>query len=158
MNRCSGLEVSQHRRLRFSIFFPLLKVYKRIIGIIQIVIANVTRYFNCNLDIAIMIRQHFNYNLDIPIAVTKHFNDQLDVAINGTRHHNYLEAPEWDDTPIGCVYQFAGPIANIPSGYLLCNGASLLRSSYTSLFAALGTLYGAAGRTAFNIPDFRVKR
>jgi len=104
-----------------------------------------------------MVRQHFSYNLDIPITVQRHFSDQLDVAINATQHCNFLEAPEWDDTPVGCVYQFAGAIANIPSGYLLCNGASLLRSSYASLFAALGTLYGAADGTHFNLPDFRDK-
>ena len=138
-----------------STFFPLIELFKRPPRGLSV--ASITRYFNYNLDIAIAVRQHFNYNLDIPIRGTRHFDESLDVAINGNRHHNYLEAPELDDTPVGCVYQFAGPIANIPSGYLLCNGASLLRSSYTSLFAALGTLYGAVDGSHFNIPDFRDK-
>ena len=79
------------------------------------------------------------------------------MAINATRHLSFCDAPELDDTPVGCVYQFAGPIANIPAGYLLCNGASLLRSTYTSLYAAIGTVYGAADGSHFNLPDFRDK-
>ena len=124
---------------------------------VELEVAELTRYFNYGLDVPITVRQHFNYNLDIPITVQSHFNDQLDVPINAIQHFNFLEAPELDDTPVGCVYQFAGPIANIPSGYLLCNGASLLRSSYASLFAALGTVYGAADGSHFNLPDFRDK-
>ena len=62
---------------------------------------------------------------------------------------------EVDDTPTGVVYPFAGPIANIPAGYLLCNGASLLRASYPALFSAIGTIYGAADGSHFNLPDYR---
>src|SRR5262245_19026075 len=42
------------------------------------------------------------------------------------------------------------------SGWLLCDGASYLRSgTYASLFAAIGTTYGSADGTHFNVPDFR---
>jgi microcystin-dependent protein len=64
---------------------------------------------------------------------------------------------EVDDTPTGVVYPFAGPIANIPTGYLLCDGSSLLRASYPALFRAIGVVYGAADGTHFNLPDFRDK-
>lgn len=42
-----------------------------------------------------------------------------------------------------------------PSGWLLCNGASLLRTDYASLYAAIGTAYGAADGTHFTLPDLR---
>jgi microcystin-dependent protein len=46
--------------------------------------------------------------------------------------------------------------ASAPTGYLLCNGAAVSRSTYTSLFAVIGTTYGAGnGSTTFNVPDFR---
>jgi microcystin-dependent protein len=64
---------------------------------------------------------------------------------------------EVDDTPTGVVYPFAGSIANIPTGYLLCNGASLLRADYPALFSAIGVVYGAADGTHFSLPDFRDK-
>lgn len=60
--------------------------------------------------------------------------------------------------PAGTVHAFAGDAANIPSGYLLCNGASISRETYASLFSAIGTIYGAGnGSTTFNLPDFRGK-
>lgn len=54
---------------------------------------------------------------------------------------------------IGEVYDYAGTTA--PNGSLFCDGASLLRTSYTALFAVIGTTYGAADGTHFNIPDIR---
>lgn len=42
------------------------------------------------------------------------------------------------------------------TGYLLCNGAAVSRTTYSSLFAKIGTTYGAGdGSTTFNIPDLR---
>jgi microcystin-dependent protein len=45
--------------------------------------------------------------------------------------------------------------AAAPTGWLLCQGQSLLRSAYPSLFAVLGTVYGAADANSFNLPDTR---
>lgn len=44
------------------------------------------------------------------------------------------------------------------SGYLLCNGAAVSRTTYADLFAILGTAFGAGdGSKTFNLPDFRDK-
>ena len=56
-------------------------------------------------------------------------------------------------TPAGAVIAFAGSAA--PGGWLICNGASLLRASYAALFAVIGTTYGAADGTHFALPDLR---
>ena len=43
-----------------------------------------------------------------------------------------------------------------PSGYLKANGAAVSRSTYSSLFSAIGTTFGAGnGSTTFNVPDLR---
>ena len=42
-----------------------------------------------------------------------------------------------------------------PTGWLLCQGQSLLRSAYPRLFAAIGTTYGAVDSTHFSLPDGR---
>ena len=55
--------------------------------------------------------------------------------------------------PPGSLTAFAGTAA--PSGWLLCNGASLVRTDYAKLFAAIGTTYGAADATHFTLPDAR---
>ena len=45
--------------------------------------------------------------------------------------------------------------ATIPDGWLLCNGASVSRTTYAKLFAAIGTRYGSGnGSTTFNLPNF----
>jgi microcystin-dependent protein len=41
-----------------------------------------------------------------------------------------------------------------PAGWLLCDGASVSRTTYANLFAAIGTTYGGTG-TVFNLPDLR---
>lgn len=44
----------------------------------------------------------------------------------------------------------------IPSGWLECNGAAISRATYSTLFASIGTNYGAGdGATTFNLPDLR---
>lgn len=55
--------------------------------------------------------------------------------------------------PSGAITAYGGTSA--PAGYLLCDGSSLLRASYTNLFTAIGTAYGAADGTHFNLPDLR---
>jgi microcystin-dependent protein len=44
--------------------------------------------------------------------------------------------------------------ATAPSGWLICAGAAVSRSTYAALFAAIGTAFGAGdGSTTFNVPD-----
>jgi len=46
--------------------------------------------------------------------------------------------------------------SSIPSGFLECNGAAVSRSTYSALFAIIGTTYGAGdGATTFNVPDLQ---
>lgn len=56
-------------------------------------------------------------------------------------------------TPIGGMVMYGGAVA--PSGWLLCDGTSYLRTAFPALFTAIGTAYGSADGTHFNIPDFR---
>lgn len=44
--------------------------------------------------------------------------------------------------------------ATAPSGYLLCNGAAISRTTFAALFAVIGTTYGSGdGSTTFNVPN-----
>ena len=68
------------------------------------------------------------------------------------------KAASADAVQPGTVQAFAGAAENIPSGYLLCNGATISRTDYAALYAAIGTTYGNGdGSTTFNLPDFRGK-
>jgi microcystin-dependent protein len=57
--------------------------------------------------------------------------------------------------PSGVMLPFAG--SALPSGgWLWCNGAAVSRTTYATLFAALGTAFGAGdGSSTFNLPDLR---
>lgn len=56
----------------------------------------------------------------------------------------------------GTVIAFAANSA--PSGYLLCNGASVSRSTYAALFGVIGTTYGAGdGSSTFQLPNLTDK-
>ena len=59
-----------------------------------------------------------------------------------------------DLTPAGTVIYSARSTA--PTGYIKANGAAISRSTFSVLFAAIGTQYGVGnGSTTFNIPDLR---
>lgn len=53
--------------------------------------------------------------------------------------------------PIGTVVFYLG--TTIPDGYLLCNGASLLRTEYQDLFDVIGTKCGSVDSAHFTLPD-----
>lgn len=59
-----------------------------------------------------------------------------------------------ESTPTGTVSMFAGSTA--PSGWLLCQGQAVSRTTYSALFAVIGTTYGSGnGSTTFNIPNLQ---
>jgi len=59
-----------------------------------------------------------------------------------------------DATPVGTIIIKAS--ANVPYGYLYCNGQAVSRTTYSSLFSDIGTMYGIGdGITTFNLPDYR---
>lgn len=56
------------------------------------------------------------------------------------------------DSPIGAIVPYGGDTA--PTGYLLCDGSAVSRTTYADLFAVIGTKYGSGdGSTTFNLPD-----
>ena len=69
-----------------------------------------------------------------------------------------------DNTPVGGIVQdvFAASGATLldqalsaPEGYLLCNGAAVSRSTYSSLFDLIGTTFGVGdGLNTFNLPNY----
>ena len=56
--------------------------------------------------------------------------------------------------PVGAMTMYAG--ASVPTGWLFCDAAAVSRTTYSALFAAVGTTYGVGdGATTFNVPDMR---
>jgi microcystin-dependent protein len=54
----------------------------------------------------------------------------------------------------GVILPYGGDTA--PTGWFLCDGSAISRTTYASLFAKIGTTFGIGnGSTTFNIPDLR---
>ena len=45
--------------------------------------------------------------------------------------------------------------ANVPAGFLYCDGSSVSRTLYADLFAVIGTTFGTPDASNFNLPDFQ---
>jgi microcystin-dependent protein len=58
--------------------------------------------------------------------------------------------------PTGAILPYGG--ATAPTGYLMCDGSAVSRTTYSALFAVLGTTYGAGdGSTTFNLPNAQLR-
>lgn len=54
--------------------------------------------------------------------------------------------------PVGAILDFAGP--NAPTGWLICDGRTVSRTTYSALFAVIGTYWGAGdGTSTFALPS-----
>jgi hypothetical protein len=54
--------------------------------------------------------------------------------------------------PVGAIQMYAGTSA--PSGWLMCDGSAVSRTTYSALFGVVGTSYGTGnGSTTFNLPN-----
>jgi microcystin-dependent protein len=64
--------------------------------------------------------------------------------------NNYFE----NDNPIGSITDYAG--STLPNDFLWCDGSAISRTTYASLFTAIGTTYGVGdGTTTFNLPNLK---
>ena len=88
-------------------------------------------------------------------------NGVLTIQRNGVNIGTFSANQETDETinivvpdalPTGSYIQFAGSQA--PAGFLVCNGGEISRTTYSDLFAVIGTTYGSGdGSTTFNLPN-----
>ena len=97
---------------------------------------------------------------DVKGYVDSH-NGVLTIQKNGTDIGTFSANQETNETinivvpdalPTGSYIQFAGSQA--PEGFLVCNGGEISRTTYSALFAVIGTTYGSGdGSTTFNLPN-----
>ena len=77
-------------------------------------------------------------------------SENIDLAANKSYKVNNIDVM----CPVGMVVPYAGNTA--PSGWLLCSNVAVSRTTYSALFAVIGTTYGSGdGITTFNLPDLR---
>jgi len=88
---------------------------------------------------------YLNENFDTLDTAIKSVADDADAA---------LAAIAAGLIPSGVIVPFA--VAGAPAGWLACGGQAVSRTTYATLFTAIGTSYGSGdGSTTFNLPDLR---
>jgi microcystin-dependent protein len=89
-------------------------------------------------------------------AITSPTEGQFCYLLSTGRLQRY-DGSSWvtyQTTPTGVLAMFVD--TSPPSGWLLCDGSEVSRTTYADLFAIMGTTYGNGnGSTTFNLPDFR---
>lgn len=66
----------------------------------------------------------------------------------------YVDSSVASGVPSGVMTMW--PTGSPPSGWLLCDGSAVSRTTYAALFGVLGTVFGAGdGSSTFNLPDYR---
>jgi microcystin-dependent protein len=101
-----------------------------------------------------------NYNFNLPLV-----NDPIDADLwggqlnaNWTSIDSLLKTAS-DKAAAAVDYVDVGDLkvtarSTAPSKWLLCQGQAISRATYSDLFTAIGTTYGAGdGSTTFNVPD-----
>jgi microcystin-dependent protein len=69
---------------------------------------------------------------------------------------NVVASSDPNPIPAGAMMAWASDV--VPANWLLCDGSAVSRSTYASLFAAVGTTYGSGdGTTTFNLPNLKGK-
>ena len=75
---------------------------------------------------------------------------------NATDARNALGISSSNLIPTGTIIALASNTD--PSGYLLCNGGNVSRTTYSALFSVIGTLYGSGdGSSTFTLPNLNNK-
>jgi len=151
------LQIPANYQSSVIISIPLINAYSSgdVITLIARVISNNNNQFALTMlasptNLAVMRFQTQGTGYTLPIAsasVLGGIKVGTNLAINSTTGVLDVTA-----TPSGMVSDFA--FATPPSGWLLCNGAAVSRTTYSALFAAVGTTWGAGdGSTTFNLPS-----
>lgn len=101
-------------------------------------------------------------NLGLGSIATKAATGWATLTVAGSAPGSPASGDIWFDTSAttsvvaltGITAMFAGSTA--PTGWLICDGSAVSRTTYANLFAVIGTLWGAGdGSTTFNLPDMR---
>lgn len=93
-------------------------------------------------------------NVPQPVIATQ---AEAEAGTDNTKHMTPLRVKQAiaklsEEIPVGSILPFGGNSA--PSGFLLCNGAAISRTTYANLYAVIGTTYGSGnGSSTFNVPN-----
>lgn len=77
---------------------------------------------------------------------------------NGTIDDIISNSSSFVQATTGCIFWYASK--TIPEGFLICDGSAVSTTSYSALFAVIGTAFGSQSDSTgykFKLPDLRAK-
>lgn len=92
------------------------------------------------------------------------YSDKSDINTTATPVQNKVSSNDMNEiknvvnknTPAGLISLFGGSV--VPTGWLICDGSAVSRTTYSNLFSVIGTTYGTGdGSTTFNLPNLKGK-
>jgi microcystin-dependent protein len=90
-----------------------------------------------------------NIKLEKPAEGTRPWTD----AVNGNWDKIDAAVAKINSVPIGTIVPYAAD--EPPEGWLKCDGSKVSRTTYSALFAKIGTKYGSGdGSETFDLPNF----
>ena len=77
----------------------------------------------------------------------------LGTGVSSTDAVNVAQLATVNSVVTGTIQMW--PTVTAPTGYLLCGGTAVSRSTYAALYAVIGTTFGVGdGTTTFNLPNY----
>lgn len=130
------------------------------VGQTSIANANITDERTSNPGVNAILNTLVDAKGDLIVATADNTPARLAVGTNGavlTADSTQATGVKWAPpagVPAGALTMYGGSTA--PTGWLLCDGSAVSRSTYADLFTAIGTAFGVGdGSTTFNVPDMR---
>ncbi len=117
----------------------------------------VTKAIDCNgnQDVSGTLAVHGKFTGSGGGALTGNWTCPTPDASTEIANKSYVDAQvkSGGSVPAGAIIPYMGQ-GSVPSGYLLCNGAKVSRTTYAALFTAIGTKFGTGdGSTTFTLPN-----
>lgn len=119
---------------------------------------------NYQWDVQVLVQDllgQTTYNLTLDRGIPIVYFDRLKRSVGVNCFPQLDTSIELNGHPIGgvitgSIQMYAGSTA--PSGWLICDGSAVSRTTYADLFSVIGTTYGTGdGSTTFNIPNLKGK-
>jgi len=98
-------------------------------------------------DPTVAANEGTSYSKDADSIAEFHYKNENADVVQITRKDSI-------NLPAGIMAPYG--VGTAPTGWLLCDGAAVSRTTYSDLFTAISTTFGIGdGSTTFNVPDFR---
>lgn len=91
---------------------------------------------------------------DLSITSSKLANSAVTTTKINTNAVTKAKIETAQQLPAGIIQAYGG--TSVPTGWLLCDGSAVSRTTYSDLHTAIGEAFGSGdGSTTFNVPDLR---